>query len=229
MFCYIFVDLQNLGNGRHRSLFPIRCCRKKRYKKSLYVYTFSFKESKVFAFKCKTLMHSFHLKSYACSNFLFKMFSCVNLTMITDKFLWQVPDFDIVTYTVAMPTDMVGNIRRNLELSHHSFSSSASKTPHHEPRQRSRQVYESPFFIYIIINLFFSSIRKLNTFSSLLYWVEESDCVPDYCLLIELLLVLLIMLHTCILETFKCNFWRKWWFIFWRVRWSGKCFYAWIW
>ncbi|XP_011013858.1 PREDICTED: uncharacterized protein LOC105117795 isoform X2 [Populus euphratica] len=52
----------------------------------------------------------------------------------------NVPDFDIVTYTVAMPTDMVGNIRRNLELSHHSFSSSASKTPHHEPRQRSRQM-----------------------------------------------------------------------------------------
>ncbi|KAI9396500.1 hypothetical protein POPTR_004G140000v4 [Populus trichocarpa] len=55
----------------------------------------------------------------------------------------NVPDFDIVTYTVTMPTDMVGNIRRNLELSHHSFSSSASKTPHHEPRQRSRQKHSN--------------------------------------------------------------------------------------
>lgn len=167
------------------------------------MYTFSFKESKDFAFKCKTLVHSFHLKSYACSISLFKMFSCVNLTMITDKFLWQVPDFDIVTYTVAMSTNLVGNIRRNLELSHHSFSSTASNTPHHKPRQRSRQVYESPLSICTIINLFYSSIRKLNTFSSLLYCVEELDYVPDYCLLIELLLVLLIVLHSCILETFK--------------------------
>uniref|UniRef100_A0A6N2K261 Calponin-homology (CH) domain-containing protein n=1 Tax=Salix viminalis TaxID=40686 RepID=A0A6N2K261_SALVM len=51
----------------------------------------------------------------------------------------NVPDFDIVTYTVAMSTNLVGNIRRNLELSHHTFSSTASNTPHHKPRQRSRQ------------------------------------------------------------------------------------------
>ncbi|KAJ6368527.1 hypothetical protein OIU78_001004 [Salix suchowensis] len=55
----------------------------------------------------------------------------------------NVPDFDIVTYTVAMSTNLVGNIRRNLELSHHSFSSTASNTPHHKPRQRSRQKHSN--------------------------------------------------------------------------------------
>ncbi|CAK7328547.1 unnamed protein product [Dovyalis caffra] len=49
----------------------------------------------------------------------------------------NVPDFDIVTYTIAMPTNMVGNIRRTLELSHCSFSSSAT-TSQQESRQRSR-------------------------------------------------------------------------------------------
>ncbi|KAJ6707823.1 TRANSGELIN [Salix viminalis] len=55
----------------------------------------------------------------------------------------NVPDFDIVTYTVAMSTNLVGNIRRNLELSHHTFSSTASNTPHHKPRQRSRQKHSN--------------------------------------------------------------------------------------
>ncbi|KAI4336494.1 hypothetical protein L6164_015016 [Bauhinia variegata] len=38
----------------------------------------------------------------------------------------NVPDFDIVTYTVAMPKDMVGCIRRNLELSQSSHADSSS-------------------------------------------------------------------------------------------------------
>lgn len=33
------------------------------------------------------------------------------------KMWWQVPDFDIVTCMVAMPKDMVGCIRRSIELS----------------------------------------------------------------------------------------------------------------
>ncbi|XP_043705141.1 uncharacterized protein LOC122654952 [Telopea speciosissima] len=40
-----------------------------------------------------------------------------------------VPDFDIVTYTIAMPTDMVGCIRRSLERSQHSASSSSGSNP----------------------------------------------------------------------------------------------------
>ncbi|XP_052190898.1 uncharacterized protein LOC127800362 isoform X2 [Diospyros lotus] len=38
----------------------------------------------------------------------------------------KVPDFDIVTYTVAMPTNMVECLRKSLELSKSSFSSSSS-------------------------------------------------------------------------------------------------------
>ncbi|WOL02807.1 hypothetical protein Cni_G11526 [Canna indica] len=38
----------------------------------------------------------------------------------------SVPDFDIVTYTIAMPTDMVGGLRRSLEQSGWSSSSSGS-------------------------------------------------------------------------------------------------------
>jgi len=34
------------------------------------------------------------------------------------------PRFDIITYTTAMPTDLVGGIRRNLEQSHISPSNS---------------------------------------------------------------------------------------------------------
>lgn len=43
--------------------------------------------------------------------------------------LWQVPDFDIVTYTIVMPTDLVGGIRRNLEQSQCSSSSSSGYSP----------------------------------------------------------------------------------------------------
>ncbi|CAL9054639.1 unnamed protein product [Musa banksii] len=38
----------------------------------------------------------------------------------------SVPDFDVVTYTIAMPTDLVGGIRRSLEQSRCSSSSSGS-------------------------------------------------------------------------------------------------------
>lgn len=52
---FLNLDLQNLGINRNRSFLPIRCCRKKKYSESLYVYTFAFKESKVKALKCKSL------------------------------------------------------------------------------------------------------------------------------------------------------------------------------
>ncbi|XP_044470783.1 uncharacterized protein LOC123199789 isoform X3 [Mangifera indica] len=39
----------------------------------------------------------------------------------------SVPDFDVVSYTVAMPTDMVRCIRRSLEQSRHMFLSTASQ------------------------------------------------------------------------------------------------------
>lgn len=52
----------------------------------------------------------------------------------------NVPDFDIVTYTIAMPTDMVGGIRRNLEQSQYSSSSSNSCcSPSMDPRELYRQ------------------------------------------------------------------------------------------
>ncbi|XP_010246346.1 PREDICTED: uncharacterized protein LOC104589653 isoform X1 [Nelumbo nucifera] len=51
----------------------------------------------------------------------------------------NVPDFDIVTYTVVMPTDMVGLICRSLELSQCSSSSSASCSPSMESRVNHRQ------------------------------------------------------------------------------------------
>ncbi|XP_068642992.1 uncharacterized protein [Aristolochia californica] len=38
----------------------------------------------------------------------------------------NVPDFDVVTYTIAMPTDMVGGLRRSLERAQYSLSSSTS-------------------------------------------------------------------------------------------------------
>ncbi|XP_022844681.1 protein OPAQUE10-like [Olea europaea var. sylvestris] len=42
----------------------------------------------------------------------------------------SVPDFDVVMYTVAMPTDMVGGIRRSLESAQCSLSSSSSYSSH---------------------------------------------------------------------------------------------------
>uniref|UniRef100_A0A5B7C938 Calponin-homology (CH) domain-containing protein n=1 Tax=Davidia involucrata TaxID=16924 RepID=A0A5B7C938_DAVIN len=51
----------------------------------------------------------------------------------------NVPDFDIVTYTVAMPTNMVGCIRRSLELSQFSFTSSASVSPYESSRSKYRR------------------------------------------------------------------------------------------
>ncbi|KAG9451129.1 hypothetical protein H6P81_011094 [Aristolochia fimbriata] len=38
----------------------------------------------------------------------------------------NVPDFDVVTYTIAMPTDVVGGLRRSLERAQYSFSSPMS-------------------------------------------------------------------------------------------------------
>lgn len=51
----------------------------------------------------------------------------------------DVPDFDIVTYTVAMPTNMVGCIRRSLELSQCSFSSSDSYNQYKDPKMTCRK------------------------------------------------------------------------------------------
>ncbi|XP_031093395.1 uncharacterized protein LOC115998069 isoform X3 [Ipomoea triloba] len=51
----------------------------------------------------------------------------------------KVPDFDMVTYTVAMPKDMVGGIRRSLETSQCSFSSSSSYSSYKDQRQKVRQ------------------------------------------------------------------------------------------
>ncbi|XP_019200564.1 PREDICTED: uncharacterized protein LOC109194124 isoform X3 [Ipomoea nil] len=51
----------------------------------------------------------------------------------------KVPDFDVVTYTVAMPKDMVGGIRRSLETSQCSFSSSSSYSSYKDQRQKVRQ------------------------------------------------------------------------------------------
>ncbi|XP_042521291.1 uncharacterized protein LOC122094756 [Macadamia integrifolia] len=50
-----------------------------------------------------------------------------------------VPDFDIVTYTIAMPTDMVGCIRRSLERSLHSASSSSGSNPSINSKVKYRQ------------------------------------------------------------------------------------------
>ncbi|XP_016451726.1 uncharacterized protein LOC107776351 isoform X2 [Nicotiana tabacum] len=51
-----------------------------------------------------------------------------------DSFL-KVPDFDLVTYTVVMPKDMVGGIRRSLETSS-SLSSSSGYYSYKEPRSK---------------------------------------------------------------------------------------------
>ncbi|KAF8405762.1 hypothetical protein HHK36_007839 [Tetracentron sinense] len=51
----------------------------------------------------------------------------------------NVPDFDVVTYTIAMPTDMVGCIRRSLELSQYRFSSPTSYSPCKDSRVKYSQ------------------------------------------------------------------------------------------
>ncbi|KAL3528216.1 hypothetical protein ACH5RR_012872 [Cinchona calisaya] len=50
-----------------------------------------------------------------------------------------VPDFDLVTYTVVMPTDMVGCIRRSLESSQCSISSSSSCNSYKGKRSKSQR------------------------------------------------------------------------------------------
>ncbi|WCJ37703.1 Protein OPAQUE10 [Euphorbia peplus] len=55
----------------------------------------------------------------------------------------NVPDFDIVTSTVAMPTDMVGYIRRSWELSLSEYSTSANLAQHQKLRQRSSREHLS--------------------------------------------------------------------------------------
>ncbi|XP_058089635.1 uncharacterized protein LOC131236465 isoform X4 [Magnolia sinica] len=56
-----------------------------------------------------------------------------------DSFL-KVPDFDVVTYTIVMPTDVVGCIRRSLEQSQCSSSSSiiCSKCRHSKGKYRQK-------------------------------------------------------------------------------------------
>ncbi|CAL5324081.1 unnamed protein product [Camellia sinensis] len=51
----------------------------------------------------------------------------------------NVPDFDIVTYAVAMPTNLVGCLRRTLELSQCSFKSSANDNPCKNSASKVRQ------------------------------------------------------------------------------------------
>ncbi|XP_015571074.2 uncharacterized protein LOC8287608 isoform X1 [Ricinus communis] len=51
----------------------------------------------------------------------------------------NVPDFDIVTCTAAMPTDMVGYIRRSWEITYCDYSNSSSLSRNHELLERSRQ------------------------------------------------------------------------------------------
>ncbi|XP_038984754.1 uncharacterized protein LOC103715266 isoform X2 [Phoenix dactylifera] len=51
----------------------------------------------------------------------------------------RVPDFDIVTYTIVMPTDLVGGIRRNLEQAQCSSSSSSGYSPCIDLREIYRQ------------------------------------------------------------------------------------------
>ncbi|CAA2961673.1 protein OPAQUE10-like [Olea europaea subsp. europaea] len=51
----------------------------------------------------------------------------------------SVPDFDVVVYTVDMPTDMVGGIRRSLESSQCSLSSSSSYSVHKGSRTELKQ------------------------------------------------------------------------------------------
>ncbi|KAJ0961445.1 hypothetical protein J5N97_000194 [Dioscorea zingiberensis] len=46
----------------------------------------------------------------------------------------SVPDFDIVTYTIAMPTDLVGGLCRSLEQSRSNSSSSNGGSPSMYPR-----------------------------------------------------------------------------------------------
>ncbi|XP_061369877.1 uncharacterized protein LOC133312655 isoform X2 [Gastrolobium bilobum] len=53
----------------------------------------------------------------------------------------NVPDFDIVTCMVAMPKDLVGCIRRNIELSHSILADSSNYYSQKHARGKSRQGY----------------------------------------------------------------------------------------
>lgn len=52
----------------------------------------------------------------------------------------QVPDFDLVTSTVVMPKNMVGGIRRSLETSQGSLSSSSGYYSYKETRSKLTEV-----------------------------------------------------------------------------------------
>lgn len=52
----------------------------------------------------------------------------------------QVPDFDSVTCMVAMPKNLVGCIRRSIELSHSILADSSSHNLQKPARGKSRQV-----------------------------------------------------------------------------------------
>ncbi|KAH7654731.1 Calponin homology domain-containing protein [Dioscorea alata] len=51
----------------------------------------------------------------------------------------NIPDFDIVTYTIAMPTGLVGGLRRSLELSQRNSSNSSGSSPSMGPRGLHKQ------------------------------------------------------------------------------------------
>ncbi|XP_010547859.1 PREDICTED: uncharacterized protein LOC104819473 isoform X2 [Tarenaya hassleriana] len=70
-----------------------------------------------------------------------KVCMCIRLlSMKARSKCLNVPDFDIVTRTASMPTDMVGFIRRSLELSQGSLSESVTnKSPHSVSTTKSRQ------------------------------------------------------------------------------------------
>ncbi|KAJ8765263.1 hypothetical protein K2173_011960 [Erythroxylum novogranatense] len=55
----------------------------------------------------------------------------------------NVPDFDIVSYTITMPKDMVGGIRRSWELSGSSSSSPSSHILEHESTQKQTEKYST--------------------------------------------------------------------------------------
>lgn len=57
---------------------------------------------------------------------------CICIRSVSKKSLilhLNVPDFDVVTYTISMPNYVVGGIRRNLEQTQYSSSSSSGYSP----------------------------------------------------------------------------------------------------
>ncbi|XP_035547395.1 uncharacterized protein LOC109007107 isoform X2 [Juglans regia] len=84
----------------------------------------------------------------------------------------RVPDFDIVTYTVAMSTDMVGCIRRSWEPRQCSLLNSASYNLHKDSSEKFRQ--ENPI-VNLAINYDMHSEEFDGTESN--QTVTKSDCL----------------------------------------------------